>query len=438
MLLLSPTQALAKDLAQNTAQQAAQEAVQEVGRAPDSAQDHCVWHWRYVDEAGATAAGEFAANGLTDFVQAHAGWFANPARVVLVLPSDEVLRLSATVPGRTVNSVRQALPFALEEFITSDIEDVHIAHQPIRPGHAVSCAIIETSRLQAWLALFAGAEATVGAVLSEAQLISPSADQQATLLFGETQVLVVTSDQDAWIDRDMVPSILNALECQQVHCVGDTLTALETGQLDAEPQLTADASDAIDYLALRLSKAGEGLKGNSYLMNLLQGPFAARIEDKGLRATWRRTVAVGALLFVFAVGAMAVQGLWLERVANQQNRDNFAAYRSLFPADSMPVTVTQLQRRLAGKLGAATGAEEATGMLDLLQRTSSVLGQDSKLQSLRFRGKQMDLTADVLISGFDELENIKTRSTPLGIDVEVSDATAEGSRVRARLVGTYR
>ena len=104
----------------------------------------------------------------------------------------------------------------------------------------------------------------------------------------------------------------------------------------------------------------------------------------------------------------------------------------------MPVTVTQLQRRLAGKLGAATGADNATGMLDLLQRTSSVLGQDSKLQSLRFRGKQMDLTADVLISGFDELENIKTRSTPLGIDVEVSDATAERSRVRARLVGTYR
>lgn len=407
-------------------------------QGPDSAQEHGVWHWRYVGEEGAIAAGEFAANALPDFAQAHAGWFDNPARVVLVLPSDEVLRFSVSVPGRTVNSVRQALPFALEEFITSDIEDVHIAHQPIRPGHPVRCAIIESSRLQAWLSLFAEAEAMVGAVLSEAQLSSPSAGQQATLLFGDSQVLVVTSDQDAWIDRDMVPNILNTLECQHVHCVGDALTALETGQLDTEPQLTTDASAPLEYLAQRLGEAGEGLKGDGNLTNLLQGPFAVRFEDSGLQAKWRRTIAVAALVFVIAVGAMALQGLWLERVADQQDRDNFAAYRNLFPADSMPVTVTQLQRRLASKLGAATGADDAIGMLDLLQRTSSVLGQDSKLQSLRFRGKQMDLTADVLIRGFDELESIKSRSAPLGIAVEVSDATAERSRVRARLVGTYR
>ena len=49
----------------------------------------------------------------------------------------------------------------------------------------------------------------------------------------------------------------------------------------------------------------------------------------------------------------------------------------------------------------------------------------------------MELTADVLISDFDELDAIKNRSREAGILVEISDATAERNRVRARLKGTY-
>jgi hypothetical protein len=42
-----------------------------------------------------------------------------------------------------------------------------------------------------------------------------------------------------------------------------------------------------------------------------------------------------------------------------------------------------------------------------------------------------------LISGFDELDAIKIRSKEAGILVEISDATAERNRVRARLKGMY-
>jgi ribosomal protein L32E len=49
----------------------------------------------------------------------------------------------------------------------------------------------------------------------------------------------------------------------------------------------------------------------------------------------------------------------------------------------------------------------------------------------------MELTAEVLIRNFEELEAIKERSQTMGIAVEVSDASAEQNRVRARLIGTY-
>ena len=134
---------------------------------------------------------------------------------------------------------------------------------------------------------------------------------------------------------------------------------------------------------------------------------------------------------------LATQGLWFEYQANERTAENFAAFETLFPDDSVPVTTTQLQRRLASKIGATADAEGTVSMMDLMLRTTSVLGPNSELQAVRFRAKQMELTADVLISGFDELDAIKNRSVGAGIVVEVSDATAERNRVRARLKGTY-
>ena len=51
---------------------------------------------------------------------------------------------------------------------------------------------------------------TAGTAVSQAEVIRMQ-DSDAALLFDQEQVLVVTSDQDALIDRAAVPSILDAL-----------------------------------------------------------------------------------------------------------------------------------------------------------------------------------------------------------------------------------
>ena len=405
-------------------------------RTLDPTQNTGDWLWRYQDEQGALTSGEVGVVDLPGFVEEHPNWFERPDRVALVLPSEDVVYLSVSVPGRTANSIRQALPFALEEFITSDVEDVHIAHQPIRPGQPVGCAVIETDRLSAWLAPVLDAGITAGSAFSQAELIRPQ-DSAAALWFQRDQVLVVTSDQDALIDREAVPGILDALATDSITSVGGELSDLELGQISSAPQQTVISTAPLDYLAQRLAGAGNGAKPNVDLLNLLQGSFAVRYEDRGVSAKWRRTLALAAAWIGVAAGGLAAQGLWHEHQANARTTENFAAFEALFPGDSLPVTATQLQRRLASKIGPTGGAESSVSMVDLMLRTTSVLGPNSELQSLRFRAKQMELTADVLISGFDELDAIKNRSQEVGIVVEVSDATAERDRVRARLKGTY-
>jgi general secretion pathway protein L len=392
--------------------------------------------WSYLSAQGAVTYGEVDAEQLPDFVEQHPSWFTAPDRIALVLTGEEIVHLNVSVPGRSINSTRQALPFAVEEFITSDVEDVHIAYQSIRANQPVHCAVINTARLDSWLTLFSGSGITLGAVVSQAQLIRPDTNA-AALLFEADQVVVVTEDQDALIDRDSVPDILDTLDVASLTCIGGSLTDLELGQLSTAPTLNIVETSPMQYLLERLSPTGGGLVSHPNLLNLLQGSYAMRYENSSLAAAWRRTLAVAAVWFLVLVVAMFLQGIWLETQKNQINAQNFKTFKELFPNDSVPVTAAQLQRRLVSKLNPSSTAGTSASMTDLMLRTTSVLGSNCELQSLRFRAKQMELTAAVLIDGFEELEAIKARSQSMGIDVEISDATAEQSRVRARLVGTY-
>lgn len=406
-------------------------------RTIEPAEQICEWRWRYQDEQGALTSGEIDAGALSDFVENHSYWFERPDRVALVLPSTDVMSLSVSVPGRTASSIRQALPFALEEFITSDVEDVHIAHQPIRPGQPVDCAVIDADRLRSWLAQVLDAGARVGSAFSQAEVLRPQDISNTVLLFEQDQVLVVTSDQDALIDRDGVPNALDALGADTITSIGGELSDLELGQISSAPEQTIVQSPPLDYLAQRLSDKFTGLNTRAGPLNLLQGDFAVRFEDKGVSVKWRRTLALACVWVAIAIVGLAAQGLWFEHQADARTAENFMAFESMFPGDSVPITTTQLQRRLASKISVPEGAERSMSMVDLMLRTTSVLGPNSELQALRFRAKQMELTADVLISGFDELDAIKNRSQAAGIVVEVSDATAERNHVRARLKGTY-
>jgi general secretion pathway protein L len=366
-------------------------------------------------------------------------WFESHTTVGLALPSDEVLRITVNVPGRTVNSIKQALPFALEEYLTSDIEAVHIAHGRIRPGHGVNCAIIDQERLASWLQHFTRADIVLGWVVSQAQLLQGATSEVTVLLdsSAQEQVLVVAQDQDAGVDRGMLATVLNSLEPSVLRCVGDSLNDLELGQLESAPEVLLIETPPLQYITERLESAAKASSSGQDGFNLLQGDFAVRTKDTNLTAQWRRAwVAAGMWLCVAAFSLLA-QGFWFQHQADQRQIQNAATYRTLFPSDSAPVTTSQLKRRLANKLRPTASGDTTQSMVDLILRTSAVLGASAEVQALRFREKQMALTVDVIIRDFDELDAIKTRAQQNAMIVDVSDATKENNRVRARLVGQY-
>ena len=405
----------------------------------DPSDSNCTWQWCRLDPTGHVTTGQVDSHGMPNLMASNPTWFESHTSLGLALPSDEVLRITVDVPGRTVNSIKQALPFALEEYLTSDIEAVHIAHGRIRPGHGVHCAIVDQERLASWLQHFTQFDITLGWVVSQAQLLQGATSEVTVLLDSSLleQVLVVAEDQDAAVERSMLATILNSLELGTLRCVGGSLNDLELGQLESTPEVLLVETPPLQHITERLDSVAKVSSPEQGGFNLLQGDFAVRKEDTNLTIRWRRTCIAACIWLCVAALGLLTQGYWYKHQADQRQAQNAASYKTLFPNDSPPVTTSQLKRRLANKLRPNTSGDSSQSMVDLILRTSAVLSSSAEVQALRFREKQMSLTVDVVIRDFDELDAIKTRAKQNAMIVDVSDATKENNRVRARLVGQY-
>lgn len=386
-------------------------------------------HWRLVGDSSVEA-GTSSLQEFPSLKNDHANWPESAEHIVAIIPGDEVLLLGCKVPGRTAGTVKKALPYALEEFVAGDIEELHIAHEKIRPGQSVKCALISKQRLSQWQDYFSRAEIYPGNVISEAQLLTAETNA-CTLVFNADEVMLATNDESASVARSEVLGLLSNMTLAKVVCVGGELTDIEISQLDASLVVENDQREGFEYLVSRFNAAN--------LINLLQGEYKVA---PSANAPGRAIAGIFGLLGIWLIVAMvsfAVQGYWAEMKADELSMDASSLYKEYFPSDSVPVSHGQLTRRLKAKLGSqAIGGGNAQGFIDLLSRVAGGITGADKIQSLRFNHQRMQLTFEILLPGFNELDPLKERAAAQGVVLKVTNADNDGNGVRARLSAEYK
>lgn len=386
-------------------------------------------HWQLIDETSVEA----GTSSLQDFPllkNNYANWPESHEHIVAIIPGDEVLLLSCEVPGRTAGTVKKALPYALEEFVAGDIEDLHIAYEKIRPGQLVKCALISKQRLSQWQDFFSRAEISPGNIISEGQLLTADANA-CTLVFSDGEVLIATNNESASVARSELLGLLSNMALDKVVCIGGELTDIEVSQLDADLVVENDVRDGIAFLVSRFNL--------SNLINLLQGEYKVAPSTNGPTNAFVGIVGLLGIWLIVALVSFVVEGYWAEQRANELTADATLLYKEYFPTDSAPVTTGQLTRRLKAKLGAqSAGGENAQGFIDLLSRVSGGITGADKIQSLRFNYQRMELTFEIILPGFNELDPLKERAAAQGVLLKVTNADNDGNGVRARLSAEYK
>jgi general secretion pathway protein L len=381
--------------------------------------------WMIQEDDGRTRArGETDFRGLSELIDPGADWIQTPGNIIVTVPAEHVLSLSCQVPGRSVGQVRRALPFVVEEFVTTDIDTMHLASSELRRGASARVNLIDRQLLEDWLACLAALQIRPGYLFSDAELL-PMVQGQASLLLDGDRVLVCTPNQAAAVDRDNLVLATSALEVERAVVVYGTLTDIELGQLSQELEVetveTPGAATVLEYVAAHWRTTDA--------VNLMQGLFRARQPTNPLWQRWRSVAALAAVWIGVVLVSMTAEALYAGYRADELEALSEQLYRDIFPSERR---VTNPRRQLQAKLGESSG-DGSAGLLGYLGPLASNMGPGTRVSSFSYDEERGELAVDMSTNAFDTLDRIKESLGKVGVAVQIDSAEQLENSIRARV-----
>lgn len=344
-------------------------------------------------------------------------------------PGAEVRLLQLTLTAAEKKHIGKSLPFMLEEQVAEDIDELHFASVPLDKLE-LGVAVCSRERMDAWLALledFPGIRQWV----PEPLLLPWREGEWSILLEGDDAVVRFARFGGFSVERELLPVMLCGLQAEQAEPAAIVVYGMDQAQ---DTALLPEAQRS--KLQWRRGNLGAALlvaEQSPPALNLLQGPYAARLPVSRWWREWRAVAAMLAVAFALQLAAGYLDYLNLKR-------DNLAlrgavesSYRKAYPRGAIVDAETQLQRQLA----ALRGSGQASGFVHLMEQVGQALAASpgTSLASINYnfsdRGGEMRM--NIVAADFEAVERVRADINRAGLEAVMENSNAQGDRVRARL-----
>jgi general secretion pathway protein L len=392
------------------------------------ASDEAPASWLIVDANGAKS-GPVTSGPVADALSVAQG-----RRVVVLLPGTDVGLAEPELPFRGTARLTQAVPFALEEQLASELEGLHFAvGSRVGDSPGTPVAVVARGTMDRWKGLLDAAGIQPAAAFAETEVV-PVSPNGCTLLL---------DDQILYVRRaDGVPFALDAqpLEVALGLALGPATEAGEHVVFYATSAEYEQHRDLIEGLRARtatlqvklmpegslplLAAQLSGAKG----VNLLQGSYQPPTSLGSQLKLWRVPLALAAaVLLVFLLD----QGmsLWrLHRDEKQLDAQIAEVIKQMLPGQKIAgpprAQVEDVLRRAGGGGGALLPA------MSLLARAVARFPA-IQVQAVSFRSGSLEL--HLVAPSTEALDAVKQSMNSNGFTAELQSATPRGQVVEGRL-----
>lgn len=289
-------------------------------------------------------------------------------RVALLVPGAEVSQFLVALPAGNEAKLLQLAPFALEDQVSQDVEQLHFAVGVRDAAGQVPVAVADSTQMQEWLARATELQLIPHAVFAESDL-APVLPGHVTMVVAEDQ-LMLRND----LSR---PLLLPA---------GDPALALEMllGTADfssvnlaiySTPQDWQTHGDSVEALRERVASFNVQLSAGGLLalfaqglahaspINLLQGGFRPQRSTGAAWQQWRWVAALaGALFLLHALGSFW-QLHQVNAASEKTHKDMVQLYNAVYPGQSPGA---QPRRAMQKRLEALSGGGQQGELMPLL------------------------------------------------------------------------
>jgi general secretion pathway protein L len=359
-------------------------------------------------------------------------------KVIVLTPGTDVLLAEPVVPLKSGGKLAQVVPFALEEQLAHDVDDLHFAigKRDGRPG--VPVAVASHERMQTWLSQLRAAGIEPSAIYGESAMV-PATPNGVTLLIDDSRVYVKREATPGAV-LDVQPLIealqlgLASGEESREHVTiyvsvddyereRDLLEGLR--EFTASLQLKLLPDGVLPLLAASAAQTRDAV-------NLLQGQYAVKKKLNFAFAPWRYAAMLALVFFVVHLGLKGWQLVHLKREDERLDAAITEVYQIAMPGAAAPDP--QLARRqMEARLTALRGGTPSGGMLATIGTLAEAIVQvpGTNVEALSYRDKTTDLR--VLAPSVDALDRIRAFATQHGMTAVIQSANPRDQKYEGRL-----
>ena len=387
--------------------------------------------WLVVDGEGASR-GRAQSGPL-----AAAGAAATGRKVIVLVPGTDVLLAEPVLPLKGGAKLAQVVPFALEEQLAADVEDLHFAvgKRGDRPGTPV--AVISHARMTQWQTLLLENGIAADALYAETAVL-PVTSNGVTLLIDGARVYVRRENTPGAV-LDVEP-LIEAL--QLALASGDEAREhvtifLSEDDYERERDLLEGLREFTASLQLKLLPGGALtlLAANAVTaapVNLLQGQYAPTQKLNISFAPWRYAAILAAVFVAVHFGVQTWQYFRLKQVETQLDAGIAQVFQQAMPGAPM-AEPSQARNVMEARLGALRGTGPSGGLLATLATLSEAIVQapGTRIESLAYRDNTTDLR--VTAPSVDSLDKLQHAATERGMSAQIQSTGSRDSKTEARL-----
>ncbi|PWR00237.1 type II secretion system protein GspL [Leucothrix pacifica] len=350
-------------------------------------------------------------------------------KIVLLVPDTDVSLAQTTIPSKNKKQMMQALPFALEESLAEDVDNLHFSAYRESDDSTVKAAIIKHERLGFWVDFLKSHDINVHYILPSVFAL-PIEEDGWSVNIGEEEAQIRQSTFDGFVcDLDVMDYILpNELEehpPEALYVSGDSLRVTRLLQ-DQDIEIRAGRPPhSIKYADIQptlvLNLLTNYNRGESALKNIDWSP-------------WKPVAVIGSLLLLTWLG----MGFW-QNHQSQLKLDAIEAeiskvYRGTIPSGNLTNPDQQLAS-MTSRLSLLQGGliDTSVSPLPTIASIAPILKRFPKMivKELIFKRNRLEIKVETPNLGM--IDQFKQTAEKLQLRVEIGSSKTTTDSVASTL-----
>ena len=358
---------------------------------------------------------------------------AASSRLVLILPAASVVLHKVSIVAKSRSQIEAALPYALEDELASDIEQMHFAYHTLdkQSGNQL-VAVVDRDLVQRLHALIIQYQFESVMLLPQMLMIPWQADSW-TLFVQREQALLRKDLSDGYaMDVIAMPELLTT-ERELYKQQHDSESAPELNIYNFSPDQEVEGGSLLggDSEALAVM-ARYWLDNPDQEINLFQGVYQIVRPMRDLLRQWGMAAGIAVIALVIYLMNVAVDNYLLARERDALEASMQSLYETIFNEKPAGNPADDMRKKLVA-LGSESGGDSNNFISVILVSGKEFLA-DSQTSITRLRYTGNGVEVDLETTSIEQLEKLQQKLIAASVQAELKAVSNDNGKVRGRLV----